>query len=139
MSKKAEKLGFIGAGNMATALIKGLIQSGTYENDQLLASDREKDAFSLRRLVKYFVRPRAINVLKFIQVIQMGLHQGVLFPRRGEAGVHVDNRKLDGFLQSLPPARQVVGTLDEVCDAVAGFFAEHGLEAPERVAAERLP
>ena len=37
-------IGFIGAGNMATALIKGLIQSGTYASDQLLASDREPGA-----------------------------------------------------------------------------------------------
>ena len=38
------KVGFIGAGNMATALIKGLIQSGVYSRDQLLASDKEKTA-----------------------------------------------------------------------------------------------
>jgi pyrroline-5-carboxylate reductase len=38
------KVGFIGAGNMATALIKGLIQSGVYRQDQLLASDNEKSA-----------------------------------------------------------------------------------------------
>ena len=36
------KTGFIGAGNMATALIKGLIHSGTYRKDKLLASDKEK-------------------------------------------------------------------------------------------------
>jgi len=35
------KTGFIGAGNMATALIKGLIESGVYPRDQLLASDKE--------------------------------------------------------------------------------------------------
>ena len=40
--EKDAKLGFIGAGNMATALIKGLIHSGTYNRDQLMASDREK-------------------------------------------------------------------------------------------------
>jgi len=36
------KTGFIGAGNMASALIKGLIHSGTYNTDKLLASDKEK-------------------------------------------------------------------------------------------------
>lgn len=40
MTKKP-KTGFIGAGNMAFALIKGLIQSGTYHPDQLSASDKE--------------------------------------------------------------------------------------------------
>ena len=39
--EEKSKTGFIGAGNMATALIKGLIQSGAYTQDQLLASDKE--------------------------------------------------------------------------------------------------
>jgi len=43
MTKKP-KTGFIGAGNMATALIKGLIQSGVYNQDQLLASDQDEEA-----------------------------------------------------------------------------------------------
>ncbi len=38
------KTGFIGAGNMATALIKGLIQSGVYGRDQILASDFNEEA-----------------------------------------------------------------------------------------------
>ncbi|MCD6562029.1 MAG: pyrroline-5-carboxylate reductase [Deltaproteobacteria bacterium] len=38
------KIGFIGAGNMATALIKGLVQSGTYKKNQLFASDMNKQA-----------------------------------------------------------------------------------------------
>lgn len=38
------KTGFIGAGNMATALIKGLIQSGVYKTDQLVASDKDEEA-----------------------------------------------------------------------------------------------
>jgi len=35
-----ETLGFIGTGNMATALIKGLIKSGAYERNNLLAADK---------------------------------------------------------------------------------------------------
>ena len=38
------KIGFIGAGNMATALIKGLIQSGTHERDLVQASDKDEKA-----------------------------------------------------------------------------------------------
>ncbi|MDZ7697832.1 MAG: pyrroline-5-carboxylate reductase [Deltaproteobacteria bacterium] len=37
--RKKQKLGFIGAGNMATALIKGLIESKTYAPENLLAAD----------------------------------------------------------------------------------------------------
>jgi pyrroline-5-carboxylate reductase len=35
MSEIAKKTGFLGAGNMATALIKGLIESGVYGPEQL--------------------------------------------------------------------------------------------------------
>jgi pyrroline-5-carboxylate reductase len=38
------RIGFIGAGNMATALIKGLIQSGVYNKDRLFASDKQAEA-----------------------------------------------------------------------------------------------
>ncbi|MCB2171070.1 MAG: pyrroline-5-carboxylate reductase [Deltaproteobacteria bacterium] len=41
-----ETLGFIGSGNMATALIKGLIQSGAYEKEQILAADKSKDCLT---------------------------------------------------------------------------------------------
>jgi len=43
-----KKTGFVGAGNMATALIKGLIESGVYPPDRLVASD--KDRGKLKRL-----------------------------------------------------------------------------------------
>jgi pyrroline-5-carboxylate reductase len=44
--------GFIGAGNMGTALIKGLIESGVYGKEQLGASD--KDASALKRMTGQF-------------------------------------------------------------------------------------
>ncbi|MCP4668683.1 MAG: pyrroline-5-carboxylate reductase [Deltaproteobacteria bacterium] len=44
MDDRAKKLGFIGAGNMATALIKGLIESGVYDQEQLLVSDKSGEA-----------------------------------------------------------------------------------------------
>ncbi|MBU0733932.1 MAG: NAD(P)-binding domain-containing protein, partial [Proteobacteria bacterium] len=39
-----QNLGFIGAGNMATALIKGLIESGVYDRQHLSVADKDKDA-----------------------------------------------------------------------------------------------
>ena len=44
MNTKSENLGFIGAGNMASALIKGLIQSGLYEENQISVFDKNEEA-----------------------------------------------------------------------------------------------
>lgn len=49
---KDQHLGFIGAGNMATALIKGLIESGVYDQRNLLAADKDPDA--LKRISAAF-------------------------------------------------------------------------------------
>jgi pyrroline-5-carboxylate reductase len=37
-------LGFIGAGNMASALIKGLLESNVYDREHLLAADKDENA-----------------------------------------------------------------------------------------------
>lgn len=41
MKTNENRVGFIGAGNMATALIKGIIESGLYRGDQVFASDSD--------------------------------------------------------------------------------------------------
>jgi len=43
MDLKMEKIGFIGAGNMAEALIKGLINSRLYSPEQVSASDNDQE------------------------------------------------------------------------------------------------
>ena len=50
--EESQKIGFIGAGNMATALIKGLIESGACHRKQLAVSDKEEDA--LKRISDLF-------------------------------------------------------------------------------------
>jgi len=45
-------LGFIGAGNMASALIKGLLESDVYDREHLLTSDKDEDA--LKRMSESF-------------------------------------------------------------------------------------
>ena len=52
MSTYNEKIGFIGAGNMASALVRGLIKSKKYKSDQISASD--KDQIALSRLSQQF-------------------------------------------------------------------------------------
>jgi collagenase-like PrtC family protease len=61
-------------------------------------SDREKDSFSKKRMIKYFIKPKAVNLLKFSKVIEFGEAASVLFPLMGENPVFIDNRKLDGFI-----------------------------------------
>jgi pyrroline-5-carboxylate reductase len=43
MASKTERLGFVGAGNMAGALIRGLLQSRLYEPHELAASDADPE------------------------------------------------------------------------------------------------
>jgi hypothetical protein len=52
----------------------------------------------MRRLLKYFARPRSINMLKFAKVMELGKRASLLYPREGENEVYIDNRKLDGFI-----------------------------------------
>ncbi len=52
MTRDDRKLGFIGAGNMATALIKGILNSGVLKRGQLMASDRSDEA--LKRVSEGF-------------------------------------------------------------------------------------
>jgi len=59
--KEHQRTGFIGAGNMTTAMIKGLLQSGAYQKDQLLASDKDEKAVN-RISDQFGVRTYGSNV-----------------------------------------------------------------------------
>ena len=61
MNVKEENIGFIGAGNMASALISGLVKEG-YKNSKIFASSPEEE--HLEKLSKEF----SINVTFFISV-----------------------------------------------------------------------
>ncbi len=73
-----------------------LVQCYAYPEEHF--SERERDAYSTKRMFKYFIRPRTINLVKFLKVVQLGQAMSLLYPRRGEQGVVVDNKSLDGFL-----------------------------------------
>jgi collagenase-like PrtC family protease len=73
-----------------------LIQNYAYPYQKF--TDREKDAFSKRRMFKYFMKPKAVNLVKFMKVVKFGEKGNVLFPLMGENPVYIDNRKLDGFI-----------------------------------------
>jgi collagenase-like PrtC family protease len=74
-----------------------LVQNYAYPIEKI--GERGKDAWSYRRLLKYFVKPQAVNLFKFSKVIDFGQTAGVLYPRRGPNPVYIDNRALDGFLE----------------------------------------
>ena len=73
-----------------------LVQNYAYPEEKF--GERAKDAYSYRRLVKYFVKPKAINLIKFAKVIDFGKTAGVLYPLRGPNPVQISNRDLDGFI-----------------------------------------
>ncbi len=61
-------------------------------------SERDRDAFSRKRMLKYFIKPKAVNLIKFLKIVKFGEKGNVLFPLRGANPVYIDNRKLDGFI-----------------------------------------
>ncbi len=73
-----------------------LVQNYAYPYDKF--TDREKDSYSYRRMFKYFVKPKTINLIKFLKVVKFGQTASVLYPLRGPNPVYIDNRKLDGFI-----------------------------------------
>ena len=77
-----------------------LVLAWNYAEDKLKKEDREM--FSYRRMMKYFVNPKVVNVFRFFQMVKLGHHQSLLYPRKGESGIFIDNRKLDGFLDKWP-------------------------------------
>lgn len=74
-----------------------LVQNYAYPYEKL--GDRAKDAYSYRRLLKYFVRPQAVNLIKFSKVMTFGKTASVLYPLVGPNPVQIDNRALDGFME----------------------------------------
>jgi collagenase-like PrtC family protease len=57
-----------------------------------------RDAYGLRRAVKYFFKPREVNIAKIPRLAALGKRLGLLYPRRGPTPLHLDNRALDGFI-----------------------------------------
>ncbi|MGC4120051.1 MAG: hypothetical protein QM765_36825 [Myxococcales bacterium] len=74
-----------------------LVQNYSYPVEKV--GKKGEDALSTRRMLKYFVKPQSVNLLKFTKVIDFGQTASVLFPRRGPNPVQIDNRALDGFME----------------------------------------
>jgi len=74
-----------------------LVQNYAYPEEAF--GQKAKDAYSMRRMVKYFARPTAVNMMKFAKVVDMGKTASMLYPRRGPNPVYIDNRALDGYFE----------------------------------------
>jgi collagenase-like PrtC family protease len=57
-----------------------------------------QDAFSVRRAAEYFFKPDQVNVTKVPMLAKLGKRLGLLYPRQGPSQLHLDNRKLDSFI-----------------------------------------
>ena len=73
------------------------MQNYAYPKEKLGAVG--KDAYSFRRMLKYFIKPRMINLLRFRKLIDFGHAASMLYPREGANPVMIDNRALDGFME----------------------------------------
>ncbi len=73
-----------------------LVQNYAYAEEKFGGKSREY--YSHRRLIKYFIKPKAVNLLKFRKVMNFGQTASVLYPLRGPNPVQIDNRALDGFI-----------------------------------------
>lgn len=73
-----------------------LVQNYAYPENKI--GVKGKDAYSLRRMIKYFVKPQAVNLLKFSKVIDFGKTGSVLYPLIGSNPVQIDNHALNGFI-----------------------------------------
>lgn len=61
-------------------------------------TEAAREAYGLRRAVKYFFKPSQVNVTKVPKLAELGRKMGLLYPRKGESALRLDNRELDGFI-----------------------------------------
>ncbi|MDD5306900.1 MAG: U32 family peptidase [Deltaproteobacteria bacterium] len=73
-----------------------LVQNYAYPEEKM--GEQAKDAYSGRRMRKYFFKPHKVNLLKFDKIVRFGKTASVLYPLRGKNPVQIDNRSLDGFI-----------------------------------------
>jgi collagenase-like PrtC family protease len=88
-----------------------LVQNYAYPVEKF--GKKGEDAFSIKRMIKYFIKPTQVNLLKFSKVIDFGKTASVLYPLRGPNPVFIDNRALDGFMDRF----QEKGCQDLDCEA----------------------
>ncbi|MFO0576644.1 MAG: pyrroline-5-carboxylate reductase [Polyangia bacterium] len=115
-------LGFLGTGNMAEALIKGLLRAGTVKADQIHGSDpRASRCQYLRERYGIRVTPHNLDVVQSADVVVLSVKPQVLIGVLGEVAMHMKPSALVISVAAgvplavieahLPPGTRVVRTM----------------------------
>ena len=88
-------VGFVGGGNMATALIRGLISAGLYGADQIQASDVDPaKRAALRRRLKVACTPNNVALVQEARVIFLAVKPQIIDEVLAPLREHVTPRQL---------------------------------------------
>ncbi|MBL0308989.1 MAG: U32 family peptidase [Bacteroidetes bacterium] len=75
-----------------------LVQNYAYPAS-VFKSKHEKDSFSVKRMMKHFLKPGQVNLLRFPQIVDYGKKTSMVYPRQDDNPVYINNRGLDGFMK----------------------------------------
>lgn len=110
------KIGFIGAGNMAEAIIRGIIQKGILSPSQILISDLSE---SRRNLMK--------NELK----VQLASEPGKLFEKCSTIIFAVKPQSMPAVMEELQPFSHADHCYISICAGIRCSAIERGMMGPD--------
>src|SRR2546428_11173066 len=112
MSVKGKKVGFIGAGNMGEALIRGLVESNLVPPDKILVADVRADR--VHQLAdQYGLRAVASNasLVSAADVVILAFQPQVMAPVLRDAMPSLTNRALLVSIAALPTTATILSIL----------------------------
>jgi pyrroline-5-carboxylate reductase len=87
------RLGFIGAGKLAGSLIRGLIRSGKYSAESIIAGEPNESArAALQRETGMRVTPNNLDVVTAADVLFVGVKPAIVLPALKEIHHHTGNK-----------------------------------------------
>lgn len=90
-----KKIGFVGAGNMAEAMIKGLLHSGVSKPQDIVASDVRKDRLGfIKELFDVSVCEKNEDAVDQADIVVLAVKPQILEPVLLELADHLDTSKL---------------------------------------------
>ena len=90
-----KKIGFVGAGNMAEAMIKGLLHSGVSKPQNIVASDVRKDRLGfIKELFDVSVCEKNEDAVDQADIVVLAVKPQILEPVLLELADHLDTSKL---------------------------------------------